>query len=110
MMQPTHAKFGKWGVLTVVLGAAVSTAASAQTSAARVSVGNGAPLLGTSSSAVGVGVLTPQVNGNPNSVRILGSEKTAGLSTNAIRGPNGANTEVQVRTPVDGVVNGLLPR
>jgi hypothetical protein len=72
-------------------------------------VGNGAPLIGSSSSLVGVGVLTPNVNGNDNSVRVLGAEKTLGVSTTAIRRADGRHTELQTHTPIDGQVNRLLP-
>jgi hypothetical protein len=98
-----------WRVVVVVAAAAVSTAGTAQTSPVMVGVGNGAPLVGSSSSRVGVGVLTPKVNGNDNSIRLLGAEKTLGVSTTAIRGADGRNTEVQTHTPVDGVANRVLP-
>ena len=74
-----------------------------------VGVGNGAPLTGTSSFPVSVGVLTPKLNGNDNSVRVLGAEKTLDVFTTAIRGVDGRNTEVPSHTPVDGTVNRLLP-
>ena len=102
--------FGKISMVALSIGAGVPAIATTQNSPAMVAVGNGAPLIGSSSSPIGVSALTPQVNGNPNSVRLLGTEKTAGVSTTAVRGSDGRPTEVQSHTPIDGTANSLLPR
>lgn len=93
---------------TALIVAAASSGAVAATGPVKVAVGNGAPLAGSSSSKVGVGVLTPQRNGTPTSVRVLGTEKTAGVYASSVKGPNGQPTQAQVMTPVDGIANSHL--
>lgn len=85
-------------------------AASAQTLLqnlpVKISVGNGAPLTGNADSAIGVGVLSPNNNKTPISLRVLGADKTVGLSVKTSNGP----IYLGLTSPLDGKLNGALPK
>lgn len=74
-----------------------------------IRIGNGAPITGSSNSTLGLGILTPEINGTPISVRVLGAEKLFGLS---ILNPALSNKpiDLQFQTPIDGRINSLLPK
>jgi hypothetical protein len=104
--------FYKSAFLPLVAMAIAPTAASAQgllDSLPKISVGNGAPITGTNGSQAGVGILTPQVNGTPISVRVLGKEKVLGVYVkNSALGDKPVHLELN--SPIDGKLNGLLPK
>lgn len=68
----------------------------------RVAIGNNAPLVGSDSSHIGIGILTPQPNGTPYSLRVLGEEKLLGLYLEDPFSDELYN--LQLNTPLDGEI------
>jgi hypothetical protein len=91
---------------TVAAAGISSTSASAQLlSPIKITIGNGAPLLGGPTSKIGISLLTPKPNGTPVSIRLLGTDKAAGVY---IKGKNMAEPIfIKASTPLDTKLQGL---
>lgn len=105
--------FTKLSCLPIIAMALVPAAAFAQQglldSLPKIRVGNGAPITGSNSSQLGIGVLTPEANRTPISVRILGSNRILGVHVdNPALGSQPLHLEL--KTPIDGKLNGALPK
>jgi hypothetical protein len=75
----------------------------------KISVGNGTQLTGSDSSLIGVGVLTPERNKTPISLRLLGTDKAAGVYVkNDLLGKD--PLYILLQSPLDGKVNSQLPK
>jgi hypothetical protein len=89
---------------------AITGAASAQTLLqnlpVKISVGNGAPLTGNAESTIGIGILNPGNNKTPISLRLLGGDKTLGLSVQT----NGEPIYLGLTSPTDGALTNALPK
>ena len=75
-----------------------------------IRIGNGPPIVGSTNSQLGVGILTPSINATPISVRLLGAEKLAGLSV-LVPAVSEKPLDLQLLSPIDGQLNNaLLPK
>lgn len=73
-------------------------------------MGNGAPLVGGSNSQVGIGVLTPSSNKTEYSLRLLGTDKAAGVYVRNKALIGDKPIFLGLETPIDGQLNQQLPK
>jgi hypothetical protein len=93
-------------VMIMALPGAASAQTLLQNLPVKISVGNGAPLTGNAESTIGVGILNPGSNRTPISLRVLGGDKTVGLSVQT----NGQPIYLGLTSPTDGALSNVLPK